>query len=152
MHEDSPEKEVCEDNNEFSSSPETTPKTSRKKQVIDVPKRKLLQEKEVPAQNFLKMLKKSPRISRPDPVKEEKPASPIVRLKTLYFLVTNRSASLIIFPPHISLWLLEWLELKSTITIIIVIQDSLKSSEFRYTTKYCLILVWVPSRVALINW
>ncbi|XP_063842278.1 mitochondrial fission regulator 2-like isoform X3 [Scylla paramamosain] len=78
MHEDSPEKEVCEDNNEFNSSPETTPKTSRKKQVVDVPKRKLLQEEEVPAQNFLKMLKKSPRVSRPDPVKEEKPASPII--------------------------------------------------------------------------
>ena len=95
IHVDSPEKEVREDNNEFSSSPETTPKTSRKNQVVDVPKRKLLQEKEVPAQNFLKMLKKSPRVSRPDPIKEEKPASPIVRLRAiLYFFMTDQSASL----------------------------------------------------------
>ncbi|XP_050711140.1 mitochondrial fission regulator 2-like [Eriocheir sinensis] len=75
MHAESPEKEVSEDN-EFNSSPETTPKTSRKS-LVDIPKRKLLDEAKNPAQNLFKLLKRSPRVPRPEPAKKEKSELPV---------------------------------------------------------------------------
>lgn len=83
MHADSPEKEVCEDN-EFNSSPETTPKNSRKA-LVDIPKRKLLDEPKNSAQNMLKMLKKSPRGARPEPARKENTELPIVRMSKTFF-------------------------------------------------------------------
>lgn len=85
MHADSPEKEVGED--EFNSSPEATPKSVRRS-LADIPKRKLLDDSKNPAQNMLKMLKKSPRGLRPELAKDEKSELPIVRLsKKIFHLV-----------------------------------------------------------------
>lgn len=82
---------------EFNSSPEATPKNIRKS-LVDIPKRKLLDDPKNPAQNLLKMLKKSPREARPEPEKDQKSELPIVRLSKHF---CSRSLSILYHDYHL---------------------------------------------------
>ncbi|KAK8736941.1 hypothetical protein OTU49_004736 [Cherax quadricarinatus] len=76
MHSDSPEKDANDDDNEFGSSPESTPQMIHKSR-FEIPKRNLMKE-ETPQQNLFKLMRKpSPRIPKPKPKEEQPPSLPI---------------------------------------------------------------------------